>query len=400
MNQIINAQFSADTDLDTLLEELGEEFKIVIQRKEPEWCCGHIRTVYFDPQEPIGLDWITKQFGGSKLQIKVYGPNDSGKKGYITGKTIDILGPPRDGHGVELVRGPEGNAVKIHDLPAAIEQHRAKTGLSHREERKPIEVPAPQPVQPAQDNSMFQAMLNAQAEQNKIMMQMMLGRVQTLEQLLYQRENQTAVPQPPANYDPFGSIKQAGNAIKQLESIKESLSGGGGTEDDGFMNLIGTLGKAFISNQQQHAQSQPSQPARAPVVVPPRQQPAFHGPPPSQPSQPAQPAQPSQSSQVTDESLSNMANKLASLGTDDVTEVALQAFADMPADKRAQVAMAIVGELQNDSGVDDTSIDDDTYYQDEGAFDEVPDSDREVPSIGRDLRPDAANVASDRKSNP
>ena len=121
--------WSSEMSIDDAFGELGEDCKVAIDRKEPEWCSGHMRTVNYDPSEPISLDWIQRRFGGEKLTIRLYGPkNSKHKNGYIGSRTLDIFGPPMDGFGIELTQGPDGKSVRVTELQSAIDRYNQKMG--------------------------------------------------------------------------------------------------------------------------------------------------------------------------------------------------------------------------------------------------------------------------------
>ena len=79
-----------EADIDMLLSEIPEGYKVQIKRTEPPWAKGVVATVDYDPTEPVSAKWIVETYGGRKYQIKVL--DERGRYKYI--RSITFPDPP------------------------------------------------------------------------------------------------------------------------------------------------------------------------------------------------------------------------------------------------------------------------------------------------------------------
>lgn len=334
MDEIIDAKWADELDLSSIFDELGGDCSISIERKEPEWCNGHIRRVSFDPKEPIDLDWIQKKFGGEKLFIRLYGPKTKqNKSGYITGRTVDIMGPPRDGHGIELTQGPDGKACRVTDLAIVIDRHNLKMGIKKQADAAP-------PVAPPalQNESLFATMIQSQATQHAAMMDMMGQRVNSLEGILYKRgAEQTGTP-----LNPIDQIKQTAEAMTLLRNMSGDFGEGRNNGDESIISMIGPILQGMFAgknNQQSPSRGvlKPAAPAR--IIEGPQKN--------------------------VSKTLGSLANNLSNLSAEDAAQVVFEAMGSMPEQKRDAALKAFMtrGSALN-SNVDDSLNQDDTNRQD------------------------------------
>lgn len=396
MTTIIDSMPGQEMDIETIFEELGENCKIMIDRKEPEWCAGHMKTVYFNPDETISLDWIQKRFGGEKYQIKLFGAKTSQhKNGYRAARTVTIFGPPMDGNGIEITQGPDGKAVRITELAMAIERHNQKLGLL----KDPPPAPAPVPAAPSpfQDQTLVQTLITTQGEQNKVMMQMMSDRVRSLEEMLY-RQPKAGSGGPAVSA--LDQVKQTAETIGLLDTIRESLGagGGGGSGEDSVIPMVGDIVKALVMGRQQPQEQTPRG-----VLQPPASRPALGRPAPRRDPQtsqvpPLRPVEP-----VDDETLSNIADKLSSLSATDAADCVSEALGNMPREQGAEAMKAFISNMSSNDGLDDSSIEDDTYSQDHDESSADPfavaqDNQTQIPR--KQPHPNAQDHPTDRPSDP
>jgi hypothetical protein len=396
MTTIIDSMPGQEMDIETIFEELGENCKIMIDRKEPEWCAGHMKTVYFNPDETISLDWIQKRFGGEKYQIKLFGAKTSQhKNGYRAARTVSIYGPPMDGNGIEITQGPDGKSVRITELATAIERHNQKLGIL----KDPPPPPAPAAPSPLQDQNLVQTLITTQGEQNKVMMQMMSDRVRSLEEMLYR--------QPPGTSggpvtSPLDQVKQTAETIGMLETIRESLGGGAGAGgEESVIPMVGDIVKALITGRQQTAE----QPPRGVLGPPGRQKgrPGPRGPRREAPRRDPDETQVPPLRPVDDKYLSDIADNLAGLSPDDAAECVYLAMDNMTEDQRASAMKSFLVNMSGQTELDGPLIDDDTYSQDDAQSYADPfavSKDSKV-SIQRE-QPDtnAQNDSADRAGDP
>lgn len=257
-----------EVDLERLFQELDGEGSVAVSRKEPDWAKGHIRTVQASPAQPISMDWLTKQFGGEKLQVRVYA---SDGRTMIGSRSVEICAPPRDGNGIELVRGPEGNAVPVNRLEAEKKRYNSLHGL-------PDSTVNPEPVPPAAPaagldlSSILQTMISSQNNTNNTMTTMLIQRINSLENLLTKQLLQppgagAAVAQvEPA--DPLGNLTNVVDVIGKLDKVKEKMGISDrepASEAAGYIDLIKGFMEMHLETKKAQA-AQAAQPAQLPAA--------------------------------------------------------------------------------------------------------------------------------------
>lgn len=228
-------------DIENLLAELGNEGSLSINRIEPSWAKGHIRSVPISASERISMEWISEKFGGEKLQVRIYG-SDGHKLQHL--RTVEVCGPPRNGHGIELVRGPEGNSVPITQLAEAKRRYDMLHGLT------PAEPVAPVPTAPPADqglnaNALLASLLSAQAQQNQAMQTMLVNRIGSLEQHLMRQVQQGAtVPagaatpaDPLQNLDNFVATAHKFHEVKKAMGLNDTPAPVEDSETSTFIEL-------------------------------------------------------------------------------------------------------------------------------------------------------------------
>lgn len=208
-----------EVGLERLFRELGGEGSIAVTRNEPDWAKGHIRTVQANPGDPISMDWLTAKFGGAKLRVRVYAAD--GKP--MGSRTVEICAPPRDGMGIELVRGPEGNAVPVNRLDAERRRYNQINGIENTQlPAAQLPAAAPPPAPPIDFTQMFAAMITQQNQANQAMMAMFVNRIQHLESIGSGTGPPVATsPVEPA--DPLGNLTNVVKVIGELDAVKEKM---------------------------------------------------------------------------------------------------------------------------------------------------------------------------------
>lgn len=274
---------AAETDLEQLLGEIGGDGQVAVSRKEPDWAKGHIRTVLTSKGDRISMDWITEQFGGAKLQIRVYG---SDGRSMIGSRTVDVCAPPRNGHGIELVRGPDGEKVLVTQLDVARRRYNQIHGI---EEPAPITpalgaAPLP-PAQPFDMTAMFTAMIAQMNQTNQTMMTMLVNRITSLETMGPAQHGGAVVQTTADPADPLGNLTNVVKVIGELDAVKEKMGISDrepANETAGYLDLIKGFMEIHVENKkaqvaQLTAGAQPGQlpagqqltPGQVPGAVPP-----------------------------------------------------------------------------------------------------------------------------------
>lgn len=373
MSDIVEAKIVPDMDLASIFQELGDECRVSVKREEPEWCMGHIRTVAFNPDKPIDMDWLRTKFGGEKLQVRLYGPHKTkeNRSGYITSRLVDIMGPPCDGHGIELTQGPDGKACRVTELQTVIERHNQKMGIKRQSESvQPVASPA------LQNETLFATMIQAQAQQHGAMMEMMGQRVNSLEGILYKRgPDQQGTP---AN--PIDQIKQTAEAMKILKSMSGEYGDSAGSDDSSILSMIGPIIQGMFANKNNQ------QPAPRGVL------------------KAASPARVIAGPQKNGtESIDSLVNNLASLSANDAAKVVFNVMGNMPPDKRDESMKAFMTMGSNmESDIDESLNEDNTNSQGVEEFTDpfaCSESDS-LPGQGRPLNENAPNDQANRTGDP
>lgn len=366
---------SADeVDLDVVLSEIGTAGKVSISRVEPDWCKGRVRSFELGSAEPISVDWIAQKCGGAKFHVRVYGPDG---KGTLAFRTVEICGAPKNGHGIELVRGPDGEPIPVTQLQEARRRYAILNGLPVEGEQLGQQAP-PAAVAPAPIDmtGMLQTMMQAQNQQNQTMITMMTNRVNSLERLLAQQiQNGPAVAQGQVvePVDPMAQLTNTVKTIEQLEKIKGAM-GVTNQEPTSDASMYTDLIKGFMEMElekrranvaQLQAQQQPAQ--LPPSVPPPGAQPV-PAPPPVQGAQP-----PVQGAQ-----LEPQFDPVSGKEIDPV--ILMQAMSHvegLPRSERLKIASAVLGEE-----IDDGSGDADADWTEDPPELENPDQGGQKPMEG------------------
>ena len=100
---VITPDKAQKLDIERVMSQLGEGFKLAVIRKEPVWCDGTLITEEIDPNEPISIENIRQRWGGRRLQLKILNPDGS----YLKSTTVSFPDPHKK-EGVEMVVGPDG----------------------------------------------------------------------------------------------------------------------------------------------------------------------------------------------------------------------------------------------------------------------------------------------------
>lgn len=307
-------------DLENILSELGSEGSLAISRIEPSWCKGHVRTITLNGAERVSIEWIAEKFGGEKLQCRVYGPD--GHK-MIKNRTVDVCAPPKNGHGIELVRGPDGAPVPVTQLQEARRRYEIAHGITPAapDPAQPAAPAAPDP-QSLNANTLLASLLNAQAQsnqamqaQNQNMQTMLINRIGTLErQLMASMQGAGGAPAA-APTDPLQNLDNFVATAHKFHEVKKAMGLGDAPPavEDSEANTFLELAKGFLELEAEKvkARQQPGGPPALPAYgyqqpPPPADQgvpPGSVPPPDFMTQQPPGPPPPAAPGQLTDDQL-------------------------------------------------------------------------------------------------
>jgi len=231
MNDIVTARFeNPDEELEVLLSEVPDGYKVLIKREEPEWARGNVGTFEFDQGEEISTEWLERKIGGTKLTIRAYRLSN---KEFIGSRRVRIPSAPKK-DGIELVPGPHGSPITV------IENERLKAQDQN-----------PQSQGGGVDLiGSLKTIMDAQNSMMENMNNMLASRVATLENLLTDKltkqPDEQALATAAAPTSPQNHLKEMMETFRSVEEFKESMglnavaSGGdeGGIENSPLFEMI------------------------------------------------------------------------------------------------------------------------------------------------------------------
>jgi len=262
-NEIENdKETKQDKDLEAIFADLPDIYKVIIHRQDPTWCDGYLGTLEFSRERPFNIDWLRSNFGGRKYSLKIQDATGS----YLGSKTVKLPDPPRsngkqleqgiDGHPV-FSRDPLNNPSQFQDNNRLLEK--VLELLITKQEAAPASIPAPAPL----DGKLTE---------------MLLGRINTLETMLFAQLSSTArnaqQHTTPANAppDPLDQIKQFAALIKNIEDLKKGLAPefiDNSQREEPENKAINMALERLIDNFTAPKATQPTQGAQGPPPLPP-----------------------------------------------------------------------------------------------------------------------------------
>ena len=226
---VITPDKAQKLDIERVMSQLGEGFKLAVIRKEPVWCDGTLITEEIDPNEPISIENIRQRWGGRRLQLKILNPDGS----YLKSTTVSFPDPPKK-EGVEMVVGPDGMPTTKNKLE---ENQTAQAAQGGQLAQAP-----PSDMQ----TTLLQTLIQAQATQNSSMQSMLVERVNHLEGLLEKRTDQPQLGAGPYQEPPkaFDSLRDTIKMIKEMEQLRALVGAAQGAQTIEDENIwTGTVGK-------------------------------------------------------------------------------------------------------------------------------------------------------------
>jgi len=173
-------------DIGEFFSEIGNSGRLSIERVEPDWAKGHIRTIDVTDSETLSADYIKENFGGTKIRLTLFDSTHPGaqKNGYVQRRTFNISSVPKDGFGNELVRGQDGVAITKKEFEAQERKDMMKLASLQGQaamNQQAQQIPA-QPAQPmdmtavmAPMTTMMTSLMQMMLQQNKAQSDMVTG---------------------------------------------------------------------------------------------------------------------------------------------------------------------------------------------------------------------------------
>jgi len=186
-------------DLETLLAEIGGGRRLIIDRKTPTWCDGHVQTIEIASDDAISLEDIEREVGGHKFEFKVFDP-DKGR--IIARRTVKFSGSPPRKYGRLVTR--------------AIDDEEPKGEKKDSSKNELLTLFMEGQKQLAQ----------VQADNQKALMEIQQKHSDTIQKLLMDR-----LEEKKENSAPQQSFKETLELFETLENFKDRLKDKGDTEE-------------------------------------------------------------------------------------------------------------------------------------------------------------------------
>lgn len=337
----------------TLLSNLQQGWKVSVHRIAPSWARSHLETFdIMDGSEPIDIDYLIKRWGGQCLSIAIHDEHGH----WVTKATIPAYSFPPRVYGEPICERDVmgfGSAPSVQVAP-----------------NQTVERYDPQ-------QSAAGGLLGGLGMSLPELLKLMQGSNKaesTLLLKLFERQlmQQPAPPPSTSNQSPLKMMREMIEMQMMMREMGEQFGGfgGGGGGGGGEEDPLGSLGP-LLSTLAQNFMNRPS---AAPRQKPQRRPPArvMPPPPPQQSVNPPQrelPREPQQFGNMdpgepADTNLRKLSDTLCDLSAEDSSDVVLQAFDNMPDEKR-EAAMGAFFRKMQEGPVDDLTNPNDVYRQDD-----------------------------------
>lgn len=370
-SDFIGSATEADEQLQNIQQQLnaaGVGFQIAIARAEPTFCSGHLETIpVVDPDRPIDIDQIIARWGGQRLQLKIKRPD--GK--ICGGGTIHCRSFPPKVKGVVITEESMmqlGAPPPPPTLPQIVHQ--------------PAAPPAPNPNPLGIDiPSLMKMAMDKKGGGDTELAGKLLEHALTMQQQAMKQAASGSQMNMMKQMEGFMGMFELFNKFKTMFGGGEAAAAAAGASEDSMMPMLMQLAQGMMGGGNGGGQPPPPrQRRRASVIGPPTAQggPRQPAPPPAPPvpanqlplqsvnMNPPVPEQPD-----GDVNLDILSKKLCSLSATDAAGVALNAFGNMPEEKRQEAMNNFLGEFMED--VDDSSVEGhDDQYDDESSLPAIP----------------------------
>lgn len=301
--------------LERLMSNLERGWKITVYRVQPAWCRGHLQTIeIYDPAEDVQMvdpDYLAQQWGGHKLHLRIL--DERGR--WMSGGNISLFSYP-----------PKVNG-RVLDDPSA---HRDGQYL-------------PVPTQNSPGTSMDITKLFEMIAKNKSSGGTDAATMIKLFELI-QAQNRQSQPPPPA-VDMANQMAAMLGVMERMQSVMSGFGSAAARESDPD-NMLPMLADMFKQLMVQKTNRRPvyisgpsgrqNQPEHPPILG-------------------ASPVKSGNSNDSSDDTLDDLASKLARLSANDAADVVTMALGSMPDSKRPEAMQRFLENMSDD----DINIDND-----------------------------------------
>lgn len=313
--------------LQSLLSNIQQGWKISIAREQPSWCRGHLETIeVYDPSEPFDIDYLIRTWGGQRLHAKVH--DESGR--WIGGGSISLFSYAPKVHGKE---------IKESDYFA--QSSAALPPMPHPYQNPP-------PAQQLDLKTLVEILRSGKKSELDLALKI-LDRAPAPAPAPVVQKQSSPMEQMLSMFQMFGQMKDL------FGDMSGSSSGG---DSESLTPIIGDLVKGLMSGQQ-NIQNDP----RKPALVAPRAPGRPGGAPGPAPVHQVPPLRPVEG--LGEDNLSQIADKLSALSSNDAVDVLIQALGNMPEDKRAESMQLFFEGISGQNELDGLSNEDDNLEEDD-----------------------------------
>jgi hypothetical protein len=330
------ASLRNEQNFTAMFRALQPGWSLQIKRLRPTWCEGWCDTVEFDPEEPIDLEYIRDNWGGSRFKLQVFDELHQYKASW----RVSIDAPPRR------------NGRLLED-PETAERRRRKEERDLERDRLLITPPAQSSMDSTLGNMMTELIKTTAASKDD-----QLGFVKDLLMLNMKKE--------PEGRRDIKEILELATSMREMVD----LFGGGSGGDDPWANNIGKFAdilsarNAIDSKRAPGAQGAPGAPQQRPPQQPPvrivRNLGNANQAPPAA-AEPQAPAPAQAPPQTASLSGSQIASTLAFMNPTDAAAVVMTTLSKMPQDNRDELFSILgvdFGESYDDEEEQDPDVED------------------------------------------
>jgi len=245
-NTLTPAAVEEIDEIEDLLQELPSNYRVTVDRVEPEWCAGYCGKFFVSTASRVSLEEIKRRFGGHVFRVKIY--NESGqlsKQRMISidevprreGKTIN-----RDGTTDEPKPEPKEKTQQISDhvgdimssnLPAQLKRQMIAMFSGFPMYNPPA--PAAPPEKDPKEQLQVYQMINDMMQSNRDSQAKMARANMELLEAVFDLKMKTAQASAPA--DPLNQLNQTIELVRAMNGVKSELQPA--TEESLASQLIG-----------------------------------------------------------------------------------------------------------------------------------------------------------------
>lgn len=218
-------------EIEDLLEELPANYKVTVDRVEPDWCAGYCGKFFVSTATRVSLEDIKRRFGGRVFRVKIF--NESGQLSKQRLISIDEM-PRREGKPINM------DGTTVEDKPEPKEKAPQKTdyisellasNLPAESKQRMISMlsgfpvyspPAPpQPEKDPKEQLQVYQMINDMMQSNRDSQAKMARANMELLEAVFDLKMKTAQASAPT--DPLNQLNQTIELVRAMNGVQSEL---------------------------------------------------------------------------------------------------------------------------------------------------------------------------------